>query len=418
MFKTIFLLLFIIAVIKKAALTVLNYRHMKKNKGNVPKEIEEAVDVQKLKKIDAYNSDKMRFSIITLIVNSFLTGIFIFSPLFPAYTDFVSGISGNFIANGIIFFLLLSFIFTILELPLSFYSTFVIEARHGFNRYSKAGWAADQLKSLLLSSFLTALILGILFFITGETVSFHIPGIFLLWGVLSALILFFAFIAPVLFIPLFYKLRPLKDTELSESVNKLVKQSGYRIKRLFEADESKKSSHANAAFTGLGKSRTVILFDTLISKFSREEIIAVLAHEIGHGKKGHMKKKTAGGLLLLFIFIVFSAWMLSGNAIYSSFGIKEQLFAAVFLLQIFFFDTISFFFNQIFSGISRKHEYEADEYAVSLTGKPKVFISFLKKIASEELSNIHPHPLYMRFFYSHPPLVSRIKRIREVFDVR
>lgn len=417
MFKTIFLLLFIIVVVKKTVLTILNYRYMKKNKGDVPEEIAESVDAEKLEKIDAYNSDKMCFSIIKLLTDSFLIGIFIFTPLFSVYTGFVDGISGSFIADGVIFFLLISFIFAIVDLPMSFYSTFVIEARHGFNRYSKAGWAADQLKSLLLSSFLTALILGILFFITGETVSFYIPGIFLLWGVLSALILFFAFIAPVLFIPLFYKLRPLEDTELSKSVNKLVKQSGYSIKRLFEADESKKSSHANAAFTGLGKSRTVILFDTLISKFSREEILAVLAHEIGHGKKGHMKKKTAGGLFLLFIFIVFSAWMLSGNAIYNSFGIKEQLFAAVFLLQIFFFDTLSFFFNQIFSGISRKHEYEADEYAVALTGKPKIFISFLKKIASEELSNIHPHPLYMRFFYSHPPLVSRIKRIRELFDV-
>ncbi len=415
MFKVIFILLYTAKEIVKIVLNRMNYTHLKNHIGHIPPELESSIDKPKLMKIDGYNSDKMNFSLYSSLYSALLLAGFLFSPLFGELARVCESLPLPFQFRGVLFFMIPATIFSVLEIPFDYYSHFVIEQKHGFNRYTVPAWIIDNLKSFVLTTIFSLVLISALLTITGEEVNLSVTTVFMLWSALVLFAVIIIVLTPTLIMPLFYKLKPIEDQDLKNRIDEAVKKSGFQIKRIFQADESKKSSHANASFSGIGKAKTVVIFDTLIDNYSNSEITAVLAHEIGHGKKGHIRKMMVFSFVLILIFLLFASQLLSSDHLYSSMGFPKVLYAALFAAQI-FFETALFFLKPLFNLLSRKNEYEADRYAVELTGEHEGMINFLRKISANELSNINPHPFYEKFYYSHPSVVKRIDAIKKLIS--
>lgn len=411
----IFLILMLLKTVMKLVLNGLNTAHLTKMKGQVPKELKGLVKSADLKKIDAYSREKTIFSNFSELYGTLIAAVFLFTPLFPAYAGWISSLNFPWILSGILFFVFLSWIRTVLSLPFSAYYHFKLEGKYGFNRYTTGVFFLDILKKLTVNTLISAVLLTPVLLLIGKEPGFTITRLVLLWGISLVLTVLLMFIVPVVILPFLYKLKPLKKRSLLSRVKALVRKSGFRVRGIFEADESRRSAHANASFSGLGKSKTIVLFDTLLKDYTDPEILGVLAHEIGHGKKGHILQSTILSVLMSWGFLWVALAVLSSSALYGMAGLSG-LEAAVpgllFLLQILFFDLMLFWVNPLFAGLSRKHEYEADEYSRKLLGSSAGLVSTFKKFIVKELSQIHPHPVYEAFYYSHPSLLKRIRALQ------
>jgi STE24 endopeptidase len=215
----------------------------------------------------------------------------------------------------------------------------------------------------------------------------------------------------VLIAPLFNKYEPIKDEQLKEKINALMEKVGLKTKGVFQVDEGKRSKHTNAYFTGIGKTKRIVLYDTLLASHSTDEILAVLAHEIGHWKKKHILKQLmfmipASLVLLYFVYLI-----LSWPPLYAAFGVQVTVYAGLFLVSL-YLSSAGFFLSPIGAAIMRRYEREADRVACELTGTSAPMIDALKRLAKDNLANLHPHPLYVWFYYSHPPLLERIEYLQ------
>ena len=392
---------------------VANFRHLKKKAGIIPDEFKDVIDSEKLLKHDLYNSEKMKFELFSGVISNIISLFFLFSPLFPFYVELINNIPVPFILKGIFFFLILIIISDISALPFSFYFHFKIEEKYGFNKYTVNTFLIDKVKSMIISSLILTIILCIILTLSGNSVQFKWIYVFTGWGALAIFSLILTYLVPILILPFFYKLKPLPDGELKNSLNNLIQKCGVKIKGLYSADESKRSTHANAAVAGIGKSKKIIIFDTMLNeKYSSVEILAVIAHEIGHAKKKHILKQTVISMAVMFVAVAFVVYALSSNYIYTSMNIPHVFYAGLLVISI-FFSNITFFWSPLFGRLSRKFEYEADAYSSEALCTPEPLISSFKKMVSNDLSNINPHPFYEEFFYSHPSAIKRIKRLRE-----
>ncbi len=308
---------------------------------------------------------------------------------------------------ALIFFAIIGLVSDVLDLPFDIYGTFVVEAKFGFNKTTPATFVLDKLKGYALAGLIGGGLLALIVFIYQETGgAFWILG----WLLLSGFSLVMFMFGTTLILPLFNKLKPLEDGDLKEEILKYCAQEGYSIGRLFVMDASKRSSKANAFFAGLGKSKTIVLFDTLVEKLSTREIMAVLAHEIGHYKKKH----TLYGFLLsigqsLVIFAVLG-WALRFPELSNALGSNIQSFHLSILAFFIIFSPLSFALDLITNGISRRNEYEADQFArQTYDGEP--LKSGLIKIATDSLANLSPHPLAVKIYATHPPLLQRLSAL-------
>jgi STE24 endopeptidase len=221
----------------------------------------------------------------------------------------------------------------------------------------------------------------------------------------------------VLIAPLFNKFEPIKDEALREKINALLNKAGLKAKGIYQVDEGKRSKHTNAYFTGIGKTKRIVLYDTLLSSHTPEEIVAVLAHEIGHWKKKHILKQLSfmivASLILLYCVYLIVNW----QALYNAFGLNYQpVYAGLFLVSL-YFGAAGFFLSPIGAAITRRYEREADRMAFELTGTALPMINALKRLAKDNLTNLHPHPFYVWFYYSHPPLIERIEYLQAMDKV-
>ncbi len=301
-------------------------------------------------------------------------------------------------------------VLTFLSLPFSLYSTFVIEAKFGFNKTTLATFCLDKLKSSLLS----LLILGGVFALAvwifaslGQLAWLYA------WVAMILLGLFLAFLSPVVILPLFNKFSPLPDGDLKTKIMEYMAKQRFKISGLFSIDGSKRSTKANAYFTGLGKTKRIALYDTLIEKMSSQEIVAVLAHEVGHCLKGHIKK----GLLLSFlntglVLFLFS-FFVKEVSLYADFGVSSTSIYVGMILFGLIFTPVSVAQDICAAHFSRRYEYEADEYSATTTGSGQHLISALKKLSSSNLSNLTPSPLRVFVSYSHPPVLQRIRALKK-----
>ncbi len=412
LFRSVFCSLFGLKVLIKLLLNLLNFLHLRRNAGRVPEAIREWVDLSQLRKIDAYSAAKIRFQTVSFALDSLLLAVFLFTPLFTMYALWIEQLPLAPFGRGLLFFLAISWGGWLLELPLDAYFHFTIEQRFGFNQYTVRGWLSDALKGLAVSSLLTVVVLGLILAIWGGRTVFGFGDILAAWGIVSALTVLLMYLVPVVLIPLFYKLRPLPDGSLKDRLTTLVAASGFAARGIFVANQSQKSRHANAQFAGFGKSRSIILFDTLVNSYTDDEIVAVLAHEIGHGKMRHIPKLMLLVLLESFAFLAVAFTLLGADFPFVAFQVGKSFHTGLFLTYVLFFEVLAFYTQPFSARFSRKMEYEADAYSRQAIGAAGPLVSVFKKFIVNELANINPHPWYEAFYYSHPSLWKRIKALQ------
>jgi len=377
----------------------------------LPKEFEGVYDAQSYAKSQDYLRVKTRFSLLTETIDLALLFLFWFLGGFEFLDVFVRNFGYGSILSGLLFIATLVTAQGILNLPFELYSTFVIEARFGFNKTTLATFFADHLKGLALGALLGApLLAGILWFFENAG-----PLAWLwCWLCLTGFTILLQYLAPSVIMPLFNKFTPLEDGDLKRTILNYADSVKFPLTGIYVIDGSKRSTKANAFFTGFGKNKRIALFDTLIENNTVPELVAVLAHEIGHYKKKHILQSMVistvhTGILfyLLSLFLtnqgLFDAFFMTNLSVYAGLIFFGLLYSPVELLLS--------IFMQIFS---RKNEFEADQFATETYGDGEAMASALKKLSVNNLSNLTPHPFYVFLNYSHPPVLERIQAIRKV----
>lgn len=310
-------------------------------------------------------------------------------------------------------FIAVSLVLSWLSLPFDMYSVFKIEEKYGFNKSSFGLWCADLLKSTLLTFAIgLPLIWALIAFYYTFPQSWWIIG----QCVLFTFQLFLLVVFPKWILPLFNKLTPLPDGELRERLEALARRTGFVAEKIEVIDGSKRSGHSNAFFTGFGKWRRIVIYDTLIKQLSPEEIEAVLAHEIGHSRCGHITKRLVFAFFMGFVSFGLIGWILNRAVFFEDFGFaytEGKMFVPALLLLTHISPLISFWSAPVSNYFSRKHEYEADAFARETLGTAEPLISALEKLHTENLSNLTPHPLFSAFHYSHPTLFERARALRK-----
>jgi STE24 endopeptidase len=389
-------------------LDFLNFSHMKKHGAVIPPEFEGQIDDALLTKTSKYNVEHTKFDFIASVVNNIVFLVFIFY-LLNVYNSWVLSLNLSFIVTGLLFFLLLSYADTVISMPFSLYSTFKIENKYGFNTMTFKLWITDTIKSLLISTILMGLLIAVALLLILKSPEFWwlwVWCFFLVFGI------FMMYISPYVIEPLFHKFAPVDDEELETGIRAIMQKGGIKVSRVFKVDASKRTKHTNAYFTGIGKLKRIVLYDTLLEKMDRDEVLSVLAHEAGHWKKKHVLKRIVVSETIAFVVIYAAYRLLQSDLLINLFHIEQSSFFAKLIILGFIGSLVSFPFSPVFHYFSRKHEYAADKYSYDLTGNTESMISALVKLSKDNLSNLHPHPLYALFHYSHPPVLERIRAIR------
>ena len=395
---------------------LLDYINHRNWKDEIPNELKDFYNKEKYKKAKNYALSKNKISffssslsfllVISLIVfNGYgIIDQFVNSNIFKTFESLQ--ISSNFIQSGV-FFLILFILNSIISIPFSYYNTFVIEEKFGFNKTTKLTFFIDIIKSTLLSFFIG----GILLFLALYLYENLNDGFWLwLWIGLSLLMILINMFYADLIVPIFNKLTPLDDGELRNKIEKYSKDVGYLLKNIYVIDGSKRSTKANAFFSGLGPRKTIALYDTLIEKHTENELVAVLAHEVGHFKKKHIFSGLIMSIIQIGIMSFFFELCLKLPEISIALGGLESSFHLGLVGFSIIFSPISILSGIIMNYSSRKNEFEADAYAKETFNGEDLSLA-LKKLSVDSLSNIYPHPIYVFFHYSHPPLIQRLRAL-------
>jgi len=374
----------------------------------LPRELEGYYDPEGYRKSQDYLKVNTRFGWIISLFNLIILLAFWFAKGFPLLDEYIRSLGYGPVMTGIIYIGSLVGLRTLISLPFSIYSTFVIEERFGFNKTTGKVFAADFFKGLIIGVIIgTPLLAGILLFFgyAGSLAWIYC------WAAATLYLIAVQYIVPVWIMPLFNKFEPLAEGELKDAIVHYAKSIQFSLKNIYIMDGSKRSGKSNAFFTGFGRNRRIVLFDTLVKQHTVPELVAVLAHEMGHYKKKHIMKSVAAGILqmgaILFVLSIF----LSYQGLYDAFFMKSM---SIYTGLIFFgmlFSPMEFIIGIAMQALSRRNEYEADRFAVETTGNPAAMSDALKKLSVNNLSNLRPHPLYVFLNYSHPPVLERIRAI-------
>jgi len=386
----------------------LKYLTYSRRNDVIPENVKDVYDEEEYKKNQAYKMDTLKFSIIISLIGSIITLCFLLFNFHHTLYEYINKETGNFyIVSSFIFFTPL-LIEGVIRKLLGIYDTFVIEKRYGFNKTTPKTYILDTVKTLIIA-IVVAGGLFLLFLLLFNTIGNWMFVVF--FFVLIVLQLFAAFISPLL-IRIFYKLTPLEDGELKDRVLSLAGETGFRIKGIYSVNASKRSTKLNAFATGFGKTKTIGLFDTLIEKMTIDEIIAVLAHEIGHAKKRHILKRAPLSLLVTGILLTAAYFIITLPEASLAFGFADVNIAFGLFIVVLLISPLLVLLSIPSNVISRKHEYEADTFAKKCSGKEAIE-SALKKLYQENLGNLTPHPFVVMIEYSHPPLSQRISALDE-----
>lgn len=400
--------IYIVVLIFRLWLRSLNLKHLARHGHEVPQAFVGHVDEGLLKKTSDYTLANSRIGLLEALFGSVLLLVFIFGGLLEWYDAWINSLTASFVGRGVSFVLGLTLVQILLDIPFSLYRTFVLEERFQFNTSTPKIWLTDLLKSLAVGVILLTLVTsGALWLVQASP---HYWWLWV-WGFFAAITLLLMYLSPVLIEPLFFKFKPLEKEELAERVKAVMGRAGLQIDRVLQVDASRRSKHSNAYFTGIGRVKRIVLFDTLLEQMNDDEIVGVLAHEAGHWKLGHIWKRLLT-MQLISLFICWIAWrMLAWDGMLDWFGLVQLSFVGKVLLVGFLASLVSFPLTPISSLMSRRHEWQADQFAFNLTGESEPLAKALVKLCKENLSNLHPHPLYAWFYYSHPPVVARIARL-------
>ncbi|MBT6470199.1 MAG: M48 family metallopeptidase [Candidatus Marinimicrobia bacterium] len=386
--------------------SILNMRNISPN---IPDEFKDVYDEEKYKKSQDYLKINTRFGLGTGAFGLILIMGVIHTGFFGYVDEWVRLQTGNFILQGLLFFLLLFIAKDIISLPFTIYSTFVIEERFGFNRTTVKIFVTDLFKGYALTLVLGSIILSpiLYFFETYQT-----NGWWIAWSIMTVFMIAIQPLFVHVISPMFNTFTPLEDGPLRNAIDAFSEKVQFPIARIDVMDGSKRSSHSNAYFTGFGKSKRVALYDTLMDDHSENEIVSIVAHEVGHYKKKHIIKGTILGILetglMLFIFNLIKG----DQALYSVFGVENISIYAGLLFFGMLYAPVSLVLSIFTTALSRKNEFEADAFAKENTQNPEALIAMLKGLAARNLSHLTPHPLTVFLSYSHPPVSQRIEAIK------
>jgi STE24 endopeptidase len=405
------LLLYILKESFEYVVQYLNLMHMRKCGSSVPDEFKGEIDEGLMKKTREYEAEHTRFGFLSSFFGNIVTVVFLFSGLLNIYNSWVVSLRLPFILSGWLFFMILFYANEILSIPFSLYNTFRIENRYGFNTTTFRLWVSDLTKSLILSMLLLSIVLPAGLWIIQRSPSFWWLWV---WSFLFLFSMFVMYISPYVIEPLFNKFTPLENLSLREGILRLLEKAGIRADRILRVDASKRSLHTNAYFTGIGKTKRIVLYDTLLERMNSEEVLSVLAHEIGHWKKRHILKTMALFEVLSVIALYLSYRFMQGNSLTTLFHIEHQTFLAKALILAFLAGILILPLRPILNNYIRRHEKEADITSQELTNDRESMVRALIKLSKDNLSNLHPHPLYVSLYYSHPPILERIRYIRSL----
>lgn len=389
-------------------LAVLNLRHARRQAHVTPPELRDVVDAALLERMAAYSLARNRLRLMETVLSHLLPILWLFSGLAAAYDRSVRALSSSFVLQGVVFVLGIGLASTLLALPLRWYSAFVVEERHGFNRMTAALFFADLAKGAALSALFGAATVGAAAWLVA---AFPAHWWLLVWALLAALAVLLTLIAPHVLEPLFFKVQPLAIPELARDVHALAARAGVRVGRIFQIDASRRSSHSNAYFTGLGPVKRVVLFDTLLARMNEAEILAVLAHELGHWKRHHIQRRFVLTQLLLLASCYGAFRLLGAPGLPALIGESDGSFFLRANIVWYLGSLLGFVITPLSSAWSRRHEWQADEFAVQLLGSPAALASGLTKLARDNLTNLHPHPWFSAVYGSHPPILERVRRL-------
>jgi STE24 endopeptidase len=364
---------------------------------------------EKYRRSQEYLRINTRFGLLNSAFTLVILLVFWFSGGFNWVDHVVRGWGFIPLVNGLLYIGILLLALSLLKLPFSIYGTFVIEARFGFNKTTPRTFLMDQLKGLILGLLLGGVLLA------GILALFQYVGLYAwlyCWAAVVVFSLAIQYVAPNWIMPLFNKFTPMESGQLKEDILKYARSVDFPLKNVFVMDGSRRSSKSNAFFTGFGKNKRIALFDTLIAQHTVPELVAVLAHEVGHYKKKHILQGTIISILrtglLLFLLSIF----LGSPGLYQAFNLEQESIYTGLLFFGLLYTPIEMMISLIMQIISRRHEYQADRFAAETITEPDSLVDALKKLSAANLSNLTPHPFYVFLNYSHPPLLKRIQAIQ------
>jgi STE24 endopeptidase len=383
----------------------LNLKHLR---NKLPREFEGVYDPERYRQSQQYLKVNTQFGWITSALNLLVILAFWFGKGFPLLDKWVRGFELGPVLSGLIYIGVLALLKAVFSLPFSVYATFVIEERFGFNKTTWQTYGMDLLKGLLLALLLgTPLLAAILAF-------FQYAGPHAWWycwiGV-TLYMLVVQFIAPTWIMPLFNKFTPLEDGELRAAILAYAKAIGFPLENVYQMDGSRRSKKSNAFFTGFGKHKRIVLFDTLIAQHTVDELVAVLAHEMGHYKKKHIRQALVLGILQTGLMLYLLSHFIAYSGLFDAFYMPQQSVYAGMLFFAMLYAPIDFLVGILLQMLSRKNETAADQFAARTTKDPASMAAALKKLSVDNLSNLTPHPFYVFLNYSHPPVLQRIQSL-------
>ena len=406
-FTLIFLLFLAASIIARLWLSQRQINHIAQHRNNVPEAFAEKISLQEHQKAADYSTTKLRFSRITLgwetawlllwtvggglsMIDAWWTQY----QLAPLWT-------------GIAVILSLGLIMGLLDTPFSLYSTFVIEQRFGFNKTTFKIWMTDLIKSAGLMLILgVPLIAAILWLMNQAGDYWWIYA----WGVWTVFSLFMIWAYPAFIAPLFNKFSPLEDEQLKNRIDNLLTRCGFKSQGVFVVDGSRRSAHGNAYFTGFGNNKRIVFYDTLLESLSENEVEAVLAHELGHFKRNHIKKSLTLSISMTLAGFALLAWLMNSSWFYSALGVEQITTYNALILFMFVLPVFTYFISPLFSALSRKHEFEADDFAKQQSDY-RALVSALVNMYRENASTLTPDPIHSMFYDSHPPASIRIAHL-------
>lgn len=409
LFTTLFLVALLLGTFTKLWLARRQLRHIRAHRDQVPAAFREKVDLASHQKAADYTCAKTRFSLLSVAFEAALLLAFTLGGGIQLLSDWSLATFDNTLLQGMSIIVAALMIGSILEIPFGLYSTFVIEARFGFNKMTLDLYLLDALKGLLLGTILgLPLLLGVLWLMEkmGSYWWMYV------WGVWVSFNLLLLFIYPSFIAPLFNKFQPMQDEATKERIAALLNRCGFTSSGLFVMDGSKRSTHGNAYFTGFGKTKRIVFFDTLLQRLTPAEMDAVLAHELGHFKHRHVMKRIAITFAVSLAFLWLLAQLMQAPWFYQGLGVNSQSTSLALLLFFMTLPVFSFLLQPLSSYYSRKHEFEADTYAAAQTDAHDL-ASALVKLYQDNAKTLTPDPLYATFYESHPPALERIKHLSE-----
>ena len=397
-----------ILVFEFALETLTNALNLRTFTPEVPGEFASVIDAERYARSQNYTRDRARLASWSRSVSFVLTLGFLLAGGLETLDHWVRAHFTSEISQGLAFIGVLALFRSLISLPFQWISTFGVETRYGFNRTTPAVFVGDLVKGVVLGVILGgAALAGVLWFLekTGTQAWLYA------WAALTVFQLLLSFFAPAVLLPLFNKFEPLPNGELDQAIRAYASNLGFKLSGVFVMDGSKRSSHSNAFFTGFGRFRRLVLFDTLIEKQSLKELVAVFAHEVGHFRLKHIPRSLGLSLFVSFLGFYALGWLLRTPSVPLAIGLTPSSYAALVIAAILF--TPAGRLISIFSQwLSRKHEFEADAFSAGTYGEPEALVSALKKLSAENLAHLTPHPLKVILDYTHPPILKRIEALR------